>query len=91
MEYRRVDHVVDAEVGDQVVALDVEAGVYHHLNGTGAAIWNELKQPRTLDDVSQALRARFSAAPGILEKEVQSFIDELIGKGILQASEQPGA
>lgn len=48
------------------------------LNATAAMIWSLLEQPRTPQDVVQAVRERFANAdPGRVEQDVQRALEEL--------------
>jgi hypothetical protein len=48
------------------------------LNTTAAMIWNLLEQPRTVQDVVQAVCERFSGAEQArVEQDVQRALDEL--------------
>jgi len=48
------------------------------LNATAAMIWNLLEQPRTVQDVVQAICERFAGADQTrVEQDVQRALDEL--------------
>ena len=46
---------VSCEVADEVVVLDVKAGIHYGLNSVGARIWDLIREPRTVDQIRDAI------------------------------------
>lgn len=76
--YRRNPAVVDQHVGSRVMLLDPEAAELITLNATGAAVWQSLDQPATLDGVVDALSTRWpGVGTTVLRTDANAFLAEL--------------
>ncbi len=53
------------------------------LNATGRFVWEELAQERSADELAEAVSARFEVTPESARADVQQFVDQLAGLGLL--------
>ena len=77
----KYDFVIN-EVAGQFVAVAVGDGLtefngFIKLNDVGADIFNELKNDVTVDDVVNALKAKYSDTP---DAEIKETVEEFVGK-----------
>jgi Coenzyme PQQ synthesis protein D (PqqD) len=63
--------------GEEVVVLDLEGSVYLRLNGSGRTLWELLTEPRTEDDLVDALVERYGIDRERAAGDVSGFITEL--------------
>jgi hypothetical protein len=75
--WQRKDNWVGAEVDDTFVMIDFESGTYVSLNKTATDIWNALEQPRSSDDIVEALTARYDVSADQCAKAVDRVLKEL--------------
>ncbi len=75
---------VSSELAGEAVILDLNAGVYHGLNGTGARLWSLLTQPRTIGEMCQTLLSEYDVEPGQCERDVVAVIEKLASKGLVE-------
>ena len=73
-----------ARVDDEVVMLDTRQGCYFGLDRTGAAIWDLLDTPRSVEDLCRALVERYDVPPETCRAEVVSFLTELADAGLVE-------
>lgn len=73
-----------SDVGGEVVMLDVEKGHYFSLNKTGSAIWEALREPKTIADLCGFLGERYNAPPETIERDVLDLLTALLDKDLLQ-------
>jgi hypothetical protein len=71
------------EVGDSVIALDLDGSVYLKLNGSGKVLWERLQQPTTPDDLTQALVERYGIDENQATADAQAFVNELRRRQLL--------
>jgi PqqD family protein of HPr-rel-A system len=69
--------IAAAQVHDETVLLDLGNGRYYSLNGTGAAVWDLISQPRTASELCAALQERFDVEPEALRGDVEELLDDL--------------
>ncbi|HXR30240.1 MAG TPA: PqqD family protein [Solirubrobacterales bacterium] len=83
---RRTDRAVHGELPEETVLLDVEAEIAVRLNATGAWIWDQLEQPRRVDELAAGLAQRFSIDQTRALDDVVAFAREMTRRELLAAS-----
>jgi hypothetical protein len=61
---RAEERFLSNPVGDETLLLDLSTGDYVALNETAARIWDMLRQPRTVRELTDALGNEFDIDPG---------------------------
>ena len=82
----RADNKVAAEIGDDVVILDIESGFYFQLNKSGARIWGLLEQPESLAGLCAKVEAAFEVDAETCRAEVTEFLELMRDKGLVTVS-----
>jgi len=82
----RADNKVAAEVGDEVVVLDIESGSYFQLNKVGARIWALLDAPIPVAALCTRLEAAFDVDSVTCRAEVTDFLVTMRDKGLVKIS-----
>lgn len=75
---------VSSELGGDVVILDLKAGVYHGLDGTGARIWALLQKPGLVSDIRDTIVQEYDVEPDRCETDLLRLLDELAEKGLVE-------
>ena len=71
------------ELGDEIVILDVAAGLYFGLDGVGARAWTLLAAGRTAGEVADAILAEFETTRETVEADLAALIHELVERRLL--------
>ena len=79
--FARKDGWLAALVGDELVMMSADSGVYLGLNEVGARIWAIIETPRALPDICAALAKEFETTPEACRPEVETFLNELAERG----------
>ena len=74
---------VYCNVEDEMVLLGMEDGIYYGLNSVGAFIWEQIKEPKTIDEVRDAILAEYDVEKGECEKDLMILLQELAEKGLV--------
>ena len=82
--YHRTADLLEAEIGEELVALDVAAGTCFGFNEVATAVWRQLEQPKSFDDLKLALLAAYDVDSQQCAVELQQLLQELIEKGLVQ-------
>lgn len=82
----RSDAVIASQLGDDVVMMDVEEGVYYGLESVAARIWALTEQPTSIGTLCATLAGEYDVPPARCEQEVVTFIGELIDRRIVQVT-----
>lgn len=77
----RTDGTVWRSVGDEVVIMDLDPGVYFALRGIGGEIWRMLaERPRTVGELVSLLGPLYDVPLATLEADIGRYLEELQAK-----------
>jgi PqqD family protein of HPr-rel-A system len=76
--------VACAELGEEVVLLHVDTGIYFGLDALGARIWQLLKDGADEAEISDRLLAEYDVDPAQLRADLAAFLDSLEAKGLVR-------
>ena len=83
---RRKGELLEAEVDGELVALHVENGTCYGFNGTATRVWALLEQPRSLDELCDALTEEFDVEREACAREVVALLRDLENDGLVEIS-----
>jgi Coenzyme PQQ synthesis protein D (PqqD) len=79
----RSEAILFAQVGEELVALHTEQGVYIGLDTVGSHIWELLATPMTVGSLCERLVATYEVSPEVCRQETLAFVADLVGKEML--------
>ena len=82
--FKRQDGWLAAQVGDELVMMSVDSGVYIGLNEVGARVWDLIETPRDLGDLCKKLSEEFETTPQACRPEVEAFLAQLERRGAIK-------
>lgn len=82
--YRRATELMEAEVGDEIVALDAQNGQCFGFNSVAASIWRALAQPRTFEELKQALLDEYDVETERCSEDLRAMLREMSDKGLVE-------
>jgi hypothetical protein len=71
-------------IGDEMVLLDLESGLYYCLNEVGACIWAQLATS-SVEEVIAHIVEQFDVAAAQAAGDVTAFLDDMARLGLLIA------
>jgi hypothetical protein len=77
---------VSSSVEDEVVILDLDAGVYYGLNSVGAWVWDSIQEPRRVADLQREVLERFDVERTRAERELMELLHELARAGLIEVA-----
>lgn len=87
---RRIDGLLSAVVGEELMMMDVTQGKYFNLNSVGARIWELLAEPISLEALVTDLTAEYDADQDTVRQEVEKFLTDLRQRGLLAMDDAAG-
>ena len=81
----RGEQVEWREAEGEVVVLDLTDSSYFAVNKTGAAVWSQLAEGSTRDDLVANMTARFEVDEATAARDVDAFLDSVRARGLLSA------
>jgi hypothetical protein len=85
--YTRTADVIEADVGGEIVLLHTQNWQYFEFDKVGAAIWNLLESPASLDSLVGSLTEKFEVSSEQCREETKAFLDELVAQGLVAAGD----
>jgi hypothetical protein len=85
ISYRRSLEVQHADVGDELVLLDVQTGECFGFNEVAAAVWRSLTSPKSFADLRDDLLNEYDVSGEQCSAELRALLDELVEKGFVVA------
>jgi hypothetical protein len=82
------DHLASA-VGEEVVVLGLNTGVYYGLNRSGARLWQKLQAPVKVGALHAALVAAYEVDPDTARQDLLRLLEELRAADLIAVC--PGA
>ena len=82
--------IVAADLGDEAVILDPQAGIYFGLDELGARIWQVLQQPVTVAGICAVVTAEYMVGEAQCRDDLLVFLRELHGRGLIEVVNAAG-
>lgn len=82
---KRKDRFTEADIDQEIVIMRLDNGEFFSLSGTAAAIWRLIDGMRDRQALLAALSDEFDTGHADLEADLDAFLAELRGTGLLAA------
>lgn len=80
---KKTNKALASAIDDEVVMFDADAGKYYGLNSVAAAVWNQLEEPKTVNEICDQLIKKFDIEKEQCVSEVLGFLPDLKEKGLI--------
>lgn len=85
--YRRAVDLLEADVGNELVALNAEAGNCFGFNEVATTVWRSLVQPKSFDQIRDQLLDEYDVDVERCTSELGELLDDLVARGLLDKAE----
>jgi hypothetical protein len=82
--YERARELMEAELGDELVALDPVGGECFGFNPVASTVWRLLERPSTAEDLKQSLLLEYDVDPAQCGAELAALLDDLVSRGLVR-------
>jgi hypothetical protein len=82
--YRRAIELMEADIGDEMVALDQQAGSCFGFNSVAAEVWRRLTTPRTFEELRDELLESYDVTPEQCTNELRALLRDLQANGLVE-------
>lgn len=83
---KAADRFSETVIDDEIVVMSLQNGDFFSLTGTAKAIWQLIDGTRDRPTIAAELGARFGCAPAEIAADIDAFIAQLDGAGLLAAA-----
>lgn len=84
MAYLVSPECVSCAVEDGIAILDLRSNTYFSLDPIGAAIWDRMNAPASLDELTTAIAVEYDVAPEECRRDIADLLDDMLGHGLIQ-------
>lgn len=81
--YERATDLLEAEMGDELVALNPEAGQCFGFNSVATAVWKQLETPKTFDQIKSHLLEEYDVDEEQCATELQTLLLQMTDKQLI--------
>lgn len=81
--YRRAAQLLEAEIDDELVALDSSLGVCFGFNSVATSVWRLLEEPKTGSEIKAFLLDSYDVQPAQCDAEVDELLESMVEHGIV--------
>lgn len=78
--------LVSADLGEEVILLHLENGLYYGLENVGARIWKLLQKPVKVGEIERALLDEYDVEPETCHAEVVTLLQRLIDQNLVEVT-----
>lgn len=82
--YQRATELLEADLGDELVALDQAQGQCFGFNGVATSVWRLLASPRSAGEIEKSLMAEYDVEQARCRAELGDLLDDLVAKGLVR-------
>ena len=84
MAYLVSPECVSCAVEDGIAILDLRSNTYFSLDPVGAAIWDRMAAPASLDELAAAVAADYDVAPEQCRGDIANLLEDMLTHGLIQ-------
>ena len=81
--YERCAELLEAELGDDIVGLEISRGECFGFNSVAAEVWRRL--PASASTIRQELERDYDVDAAQCEADVQAVLDQMVEMGLVRA------
>jgi hypothetical protein len=77
---------MEAEIGNELVALDADAGHCFGFNEVATSVWRSLATPKSLDQLRDELLTEYDVSREQCTSELAELLGDMVAKGLLETT-----
>jgi len=78
---------LSCDLGGEVAILNTKKGVYYGLDPIGARIWNLIQQPRSVNELCEAILQEYDVEPERCESDLLVLLQKLQSEGLVEVKD----
>lgn len=83
--YSRAADLLEADVGDELVALDPAQGSCFGFNAVAATVWRELAEPKSFEQLTESLRHQYEVDERQCAEELKELLDDMTDRRLIES------
>ena len=79
---------LSSDLTGETIILNSKSGVYFGLNAVGASIWNLIQEPKTINEIRDAILAKYQVEPEQCESDILGLLQEMQTEGLIEVEDE---
>ena len=79
---------VSCPLGEESAILNLKNSVYYGMNPVGSAVWNLLKQPKTVAEIRDAILGEYEVEAERCEHDLITLLEQLRSEGLIEVRDE---
>jgi hypothetical protein len=75
------------DLGGEAAILNARTGMYYGLDAVGARVWSLIQQPRTVQNVREALLSEYDVDPDRCECDLLALLNQFLAEGLIEVED----
>ena len=75
---------VSCPLGDESAILNMKNSVYYGMNPVGTAVWNMLREPKTVAEIRDAIVNEYEVDEERCERDLFALLEQLRSEGLIE-------
>jgi hypothetical protein len=84
--YRRAAELLEADMNDELVALEPRAGTCFGFNASAAAVWRLIETPKSFAEIRDSLLSQYDVGSDQCSQELQELLDAMKAEGLVETA-----
>lgn len=80
----RSETLLSNNLGNDIVMMDIEKGLYYGMEKVAASIWNLIENPVMVENICKSLAKEYDVSPELCLAEVTPFLNDLLNREIIE-------
>ena len=81
-------HQISCPLGDESAILNMKNSVYYGMNPVGSAVWNLLKQPKTVAEIRDVILGEYEVEAERCEQDLIALLEQLRSEGLIEVRDE---
>ena len=82
---------VSSGLGEEIIILECEKGVYFGLNGVGRVVWKKIQSPSRFEEIRDAIMREYEVSADRCEQDLMNLLHELHQQGLVEIRDETAA
>lgn len=82
--YRRAVELLEADINDELVALEPAKGACFGFNSVAKDVWRKLDRPRTFDELRDELLSEYEVSEDQCTEELRGLLDDMSRANLIE-------
>jgi hypothetical protein len=85
---QRDPEVIAGEVDQDLIMVSIASGHYYGVSDVAREIWDAIERPKRVADLVNDLTATYNVDSSSCKEQTLSFLEALLGEGLLQVKDE---